>query len=328
MACRPLHHIALSAGVFAALVGAILAPPASAQPATAPAKSVWITLGTNSGPIPNAQRAEASNLLHSGDQTMLVDVGDAVAWQAAKAGYSLANIQTVLISHLHFDHTGGLFAVLSQRYQMGVLDTLTIYGPPGTQATVDGLTAAMVPAMGPLGVMRPLNNKPPKDTVKVVEIADGSKFSIGAVKVTAAQNAHFSASPQASTGLSVAYRFDLPDRSIVYTGDTGPSPSVERLAEGVDMLVSEITFDQGVAVAHIRKQRPGLPESAYASLAPHFEKEHLMPPDAGLMAAHAHAKSVVFTHDPLSAEEISRARGEVAQAYAGPVTFAKDLDRF
>jgi ribonuclease BN (tRNA processing enzyme) len=185
----------------------------------------------------------------------------------------------------------------------------------------------MTPAMGPLGVMRP-GGKLPKDTVKVVEIADGATFTIGTVKVTAARNSHFSASPHAQTGLSVAYRFDAPDRSIAYTGDTGPSPSVEKLADGVDLLISEITFDKGVAVENIRRQRPGLPDAAYASLAPHFEQEHLMPPDAGLLAARAHAKAVVFTHDPLSAEQIAKARGEVAQAYKGSVTFAKDLDRF
>jgi ribonuclease BN (tRNA processing enzyme) len=293
----------------------------------AAAKSVWITLGTNSGPIPNAQRAEPSNLLHTGNQTMLVDVGDGAAWQAAKAGYDLADIQTVLISHLHFDHTGGLFALLAQRYQMGITTTLTIYGPPGTRTTVDDLVAAMLPAMGPLGVMRPLG-KPPKDTVRVVEIADGSRFTIGSIKITAVQNTHFVASPQTSAGLSLAYRFDLPDRSIAYTGDTGPSTAVEELARGADLLVSEITFDRGVAVARIKRLRPGLPAAAYAKLAPHFEREHLMPPDAGLMAAHAGVKSVVFTHDPLSTEEIKRARREVVQTYRGPVTFAQDLDRF
>ena len=37
---------------------------------------------------------------------------------------------------------------------------------------------------------------------------------------------------------SLSFRFDLPGRSIVYTGDTGPSAAVETLAKGADLLVS------------------------------------------------------------------------------------------
>lgn len=39
---------------------------------------------------------------------------------------------------------------------------------------------------------------------------------------------------------SLSYRFDLGHRSITYTGDTGPSDAVTRLAQGSDMLVSEV----------------------------------------------------------------------------------------
>lgn len=304
-----------------------IASATSAQPLAAKPASVWVTLGTNSGPIPNPRRSEAANLLHSGDQTMLVDVGAGAVGQLTKAGYGLGDVQTVLISHLHFDHTSGLFALLSLRYQTGVTGLLTIYGPPGTQATVDGLVSAMVPALGPLGVMRPMG-KAPKDTVHVVEIGDGATFTVGQVRVTAAANSHFIASPQAAKDLSFAYRFDMPGRSIAYTGDTGPSAAVERLADGVDLLVSEISFDPGVAVARIKVQRPGLPDAAYAALEPHFSKEHLAPVEAGLMAQRAHAKAVVYTHNPLAPDAIGHARQEVAQAYKGPVTFAEDLAQF
>lgn len=35
-------------------------------------------------------------------------------------------------------------------------------------------------------------------------------------------------------------RFDTPDRSFVFTGDTGPSDAVTKLAEGADVLVTEV----------------------------------------------------------------------------------------
>jgi ribonuclease BN (tRNA processing enzyme) len=180
----------------------------------------------------------------------------------------------------------------------------------------------------PISNRHPADAKSPKDTVRVVEIADGSKFTLSQVRVTAGANSHYSASPEAAKDLSVAYRFDLPDRSIAYTGDTGPSADVERLAHGVDLLVSEISFEPGMAIARLKAARPGLPDAAWAALAPHFEKEHLSPEQAGLLAQHAGAKAVVFTHNPLAPEGIARAGQEVASVYSGPVTFAEDLAKF
>ena len=40
-----------------------------------------------------------------------------------------------------------------------------------------------------------------------------------------------------------AYRFDFPDRSIVFSGDTIPLDSVARLAEGADVLVHEAMYE-------------------------------------------------------------------------------------
>ena len=51
----------------------------------APDRSVWVELGTNSGPIPSATRSEPAHLLLWRDQMILIDVGDGAAEQLAKA---------------------------------------------------------------------------------------------------------------------------------------------------------------------------------------------------------------------------------------------------
>jgi hypothetical protein len=138
-----------------------------------PTASVFTVLGSNSGPIPNATRAEPANLLQYGDQAILIDAGDAAAMQLAKAGVDLGQVQTIFISHLHCDHTGGLFAVISQRFQSMNRGKLTIYGPEGTGATVDGLIAAMKPATARM------NRGDPAANLEVIEMTDGSKVSVG-----------------------------------------------------------------------------------------------------------------------------------------------------
>ena len=289
--------------------------------------SIWTTLGTNAGPIPNPTRSQPANLLRSGDETILVDVGDGAAGQLAKAGVPIDAVQTLFISHHHFDHTGGLFALLGMRYQILTRGVLTIYGPPGTKEVVDGLIAAMKPMARNVSVRA---RQSPEEAVKVVEIGDGSKVMIGAVAVTAASNSHYTFSPgsaEAAKFVSLSFRFDAPDRSIVYTGDTGPSENVERLARNADLLVSEI-IDPGAALASIKAARPDLPPTALTLIEQHFRAEHLVQDEVAKLAQRAGVKALVLTHNPIDSPGIARASKAIMMHYNGTITFAADLDKF
>lgn len=293
-------------------------------------KSVhWVTLGTNSGPLPNPQRAEPANLLQVGAQNILVDVGEGAPWQLSKMGLTLGDVDTIIISHLHFDHTSGLFAFLSLRYQGYFTSTVTIYGPPGTKRMVDALNAAMLPMTEmPSGMWKWMGTTPEK-LVKVVELEDGSDFTVGEVKVHTIVNSHYTlepGSPEAKKFLSFSYRFETPLRSIVYTGDTGPSKKVEALAQGADLLVSEI-MDPDIALAKIKEKRY-IPFFAENAVIEHFRNEHLSPHEVGLLASRANVKALVLTHDALPDEAIPNAGKQIAENYKGSVTFANDLDKF
>ena len=82
-----------------------------------PDRGLWVTLGTHGGPVPSAQRSQPANLLLEGDRAILVDAGDGAAGQLAKVGVPLPRLSAVFISHLHFDHTGGLPAIIGLRFQ-------------------------------------------------------------------------------------------------------------------------------------------------------------------------------------------------------------------
>lgn len=319
-----------------ALTGSLLTGNALAQADSSPSK--FITLGTNSGPVPNPQRAEASNVLVSGKTTILVDAGDAVAWQLAKADISLNKVRTVFLSHLHFDHTGGLFALLSQRFQINYPGVVTIYGPEATKQTVDALVKAMDPVYEDSGWILSALQDSPAAKVKVVEITDGSKVTVDGINVTVSKNSHYILAEKEGDkkvrGLS--FRFDLPDRSIVYTGDTGPSEDATKLAKDADVLVTEImdanvSYDKAIAVA--AKEEPNIAEKVAikfgaALLRNHFERQHLSPEEAGLMAKRANVKELVITHNALPDELLDDARKRIAVNYSGPVTFAADLQVF
>src|SRR5262245_65442676 len=66
------------------------------------------------------------------------------------------------------------------------------------------------------------------------------------IKLLAVENTHFAFHKGAAAGKhkSYSYRFESPDRVIVFTGDTGPSDAVTELAKNADLLVTETSSFQ------------------------------------------------------------------------------------
>lgn len=317
----------------------IAAAPALAEPAlptaakAVPEQGAFITLGTMGGPVAAPVRSQPANaLVHSG-RVYLVDAGDGAVQQLSRAGIMLPRVTGVFLSHLHADHTGGLSAVLALRNQTNVRDRLTIYGPPGTRELVGGLVASMQPAAR-VGYGIPGQPwMPPADTVNVVEIAGGETLIIDGMTVTAAQNSHYdfaAGSIEDRNYKSLSLRFDLPGRSIVYTGDTGPSAAVEALAKGADLLVSEM-IDMGGTLANVARNSPNMPTQARQMLEQHLSTHHLTPDAVGQLAAKAGVKALVITHFAAGTPDPVRTEGYKAQIrahYRGSLALANDLDRF
>lgn len=314
---RPLSVMLLLAGSCIAC--------AQEQPA-----NVFITLGTAGGPITEANRSQPANTLLVGDDLYLVDAGDGAAGQLAKAGFLIQQVRGLFLSHLHFDHTGGVMALLGLRMQLNADSTLMIYGPPGTQTLIDGLLEAMDP------IMKAAYGMPGQAwgaQVDVVELVDGSTVELAGLTVTAAQNSHFkipngSISDEKATSLS--FRFDMASRSIAFTGDTGPSKAVEELAQGADILVSEM-MDIPAVLANVLRITPDMPEQQYRGIEWHLTAHHITPQQVGEMAANAGVAHVVVTHmAPNIRDEATAARyrQQISETFDGEITIADDLERF
>lgn len=317
-------------GKVAALAISLAAAPANAAPACPALR--WVTLGTAGGPVPAPERAEPSNLLIAGDAHMLVDAGDGAVNQLARAKIAQPQITAVFISHHHMDHTGGLPALIGLRWMNNIPGKLKVYGPPGTQEIVNGALLAMKP-QSRIGFGLGTASPPPESSVEVIELADGAQVKIGEITVTAAANSHFDhpGPRQANEAQSLSYRFALGARSITYTGDTGPSDAVTRLAQGTDMLVSEVIALDSI-LASIRKSRPDMSEELFGQMRRHLSTHHITAADIGLMAAKAGARRVVLTHYAVPPGPIAPFakpfRADIARNYAGPVALAQDISSF
>lgn len=339
---KPLRAIFATAGMLTASLGSANAAEVHAS-ANAPTQSAavkspnacpamrWITLGTAGGPVPTIERAEPSNLLIAGGKHILVDTGDGTVNQLAKAGFLVGRVDTVFLSHHHHDHVGGLAAVIGLRWMNQFPGVLMVYGPPGTKEMVDGI----IHSLGPQSRIGFGLGKPPpspKESVQVVELDGKAPFKLADLTVTAVSNTHFDVDGKSGAGsaISLSYRFQLGNRSITYTGDTGPSVAVEQLAQGSDMLVTEV-IDLERLLAQIKIMRRDATPETLSNMSKHLSTHHVLAPDIGTMAARANVGRVVLTHfaipGPL-AESEPDLRAGIRQSYAGPLDLARDLSSF
>ena len=152
--------------------------------------------------------------------------------------------------------------------------------------------------------------------------------------MTAAENSHYALMPPQRRGQfkSFSYRIETPHGVIVFTGDTGPSDAVERLAKGADVLVAEANSrdpqDVEKVTASMAARSHWSPAQTRAFRA-HFEVEHLDTDEIGHLAAKAQVKAVLLYHyvPENKADQAAYVTG-VRTAFSGPVFAPDDLDRY
>lgn len=265
-------------------------------------------LGTAGGPGGHRHRSGIASLVHVGELRMLVDAGVGVVRQLTRVGLTVGDIDIVFLTHLHDDHTAGLPALMTFRHTMR-RGPLTLIGPPGTVALRDGVLAYMRTNTAIRGQEGRLVE--PATLFVARDVEPGVVHSADGLTVTAVENSHYALTEFESPQKSYALRFDAPDRSIVFTGDTGESREVEDLARAADVLISEMVTDEDVAA---------VPPPVQA----HMRAEHLSPTQVGRLAATAGVGTVVLSHyTDASPEDLDAIRRE----FSGAVVAGEDLMR-
>ncbi|UUT36169.1 MBL fold metallo-hydrolase [Microbacterium elymi] len=265
-------------------------------------------LGTAGGPGGHLHRAGIASLVTVGGRRILVDAGVAVVQQLAHAGCAVGDVDTVLLTHLHDDHTAGLPALMTFRHTMRGRP-LTVIGPPGTAALRDGILAYLRTNTAIRGREGSLPD--PATLLAAREVEPGVVMADAAVTVTAVENTHYALTSFDGAHRSYALRFDSGGRSIVFTGDTGESPAVTRLAAGADILVSEMVTEADAAAVP-------------APVRAHMRAEHLSPTQVGRMAAAARVRTVVLSHYTDAGPDDLAA---IAREFSGEIIAGEDLMR-
>jgi ribonuclease BN (tRNA processing enzyme) len=264
-----------------------------------------------------------SNVIVHDGLAYVVDCGLGVTSQLVRAGVPLNAVRNVFLTHHHPDHNVEYGPLLLLSWIAGRTSAIDAYGPPPlARMTADyermqGFTAHEWSAT--VGT-------PPFPTTVVHERETGGVVLRNAqVTVTSALVKHPPIRP------AFAYRFDFPDRSIVFSGDTVESDALVALAKGADVLVHEAMFYPAMSVemhalamwARVRGQvPPNTPQRVLASV----RADHTPVDRAGAVAAAAGVKTLVLSHlvPPVGVPDIVW-HEEAARHFAGRIIVARDL---
>ncbi len=155
----------------------------------------------------------------------LLDCG-ATSLAAMKGrGIEPAAIRTILVTHLHGDHFGGLPFLLSDaHYRARRKEPLTLAGPPGLAERLERLQEALYPFSTRRGLAF---------EVDIVELQERQTTEVGGLSVTPFEVLHPSGAP------SYALRVDYAGRVLAYSGDTSWTDALVEVAAGADLFLCE-----------------------------------------------------------------------------------------
>lgn len=191
-----------------------------------------IVLGSGSI-IPTKNRFSTSFLIEYSGGRILLDIGPGTIEKLRRLHIQPNSIDRLFITHFHLDHTLDLPVLIKVRMfnEYGGPNTsprkLNVYGPIGLKSFIDKLISHEGAYSYLYEMMRNL------DYLKISEVGEGCVDESENLRVYSVFVEHFN---------GVAYRLELDNVSIAYSGDTVYDERMLRLAEGVDILIHECSF--------------------------------------------------------------------------------------
>ncbi|MGP2439839.1 MBL fold metallo-hydrolase [Streptomyces sp. JW3] len=306
---------AVTAGGLPGLV--TTAGASTAATGTAGSERLSLTLlGTLGGPPPLAARFGISSALVVNGRTYVVDCGRGAVSQYMRAGLSMPSLAGIFLTHLHADHTADYFSFpllcAGVTGEQGFQSAVDVYGPgpSGLPSLLTDSAGATTPGLAELtrlanrsaaasttfflaehfgvdpATLLDVHEIMPPDSVGA---SSANTAPTGMAPFTVMENDDVKVSailvPHGAVYPAYAYRFDTEYGSVVFSGDTGPTPNIPRLAKGADVLVHEAA------------DMAALPELGYPTATiDHIRAVHTDVTLLGGIAAEAGVRTLMASH--------------------------------
>ena len=191
-------------------------------------KSVSVKFLGSGDAFGSGGRLQICILIEAAAAKFLLDCGASALISMKRFGVSSADIDKILITHLHGDHFGGIpFFILDSQLISKRTKPLLIAGPPGIKDRIHSAMEIMFPGS---------SRVKQKFRIEFQELQAGARTEMDQVFVTATKVAHASGSP------SYALRIECAGKSIVYSGDTEWTDNLIKVVRGADLFIAEAYF--------------------------------------------------------------------------------------
>ena len=264
------------------------------------------------GPELSAERASSSYLLwHNNKAIVMLDAGAGTSMRFAQSQAKWSDLEIVLFSHLHADHSNDLPALIKASWFGEKRKNLPIFGPFGNHlmpSTTEWLTQLFDQNDGAYRYLSDFYQEQshsnyllkPKNLKNITE--NQIIYDNGVLQIIAQQVDH-------GPIPAFAYLIKVCGKTIVFSGDTN--------GQGLNAFDSQQT---DLFIAH----------NAIAESAGRVAQSlHMKPSQIGLFAEQLNTKKLVLSHRmrrSLGAE--TSTTQFIRENYKGPITYADDLDVF
>ncbi len=255
------------------------------------------------GMLPLPKRFLTSLLIRHGGKSILIDCGESTQVALHLCGWSVKQIDHILITHFHGDHVVGLPGLLMTMGNNGRTEPVHIWGNPGLQRILDGLLV-VCPQLpfevvchditetdyqfmaGSLQVQAlPVEHRVPCVAYSLV-LPRAGKFDAARAKARNIPLQYWAPLQKGQTvtdGDTIYYPEDVlgaPRRGLklTYATDCRPSEALTNLAQNSDLFVAEGLYGD-------EEKQPGA-----------AEKGHMVYSEAATMARNAKVGQLWLTH--------------------------------
>ena len=277
------------------------------------ASTQLVILGSGT-PNPNPERGGSAYAVIVDNTPYLVDFGPGAirsfaalmpAWGGGMKEMDVTKIEHAFLTHIHSDHTTGLSDLLLTPWIMGRENKLNLYGPKGLEKMAGSLLDAYADDID----YRVNGTQPSNGTgyqFNFTELADGVVFQDRNLTVEAFKVNHGDFED------AYGFRFTSKDKVIVFSGDTGPSKSLERYAKDADILVHEVYSNAGF----LKKTK---------DWQIYHRGHHTSTYEVGEIASRAKPKLLVLSHILFWGADERDILEETRTTFSGNIKIAEDL---
>jgi ribonuclease BN (tRNA processing enzyme) len=246
-----------------------------------------VLLGTKGGPALRPLPAggsgpwPTSSLVEIAGRRIVVDCGLGVSRGLVDAGMRLADLDMIVVTHLHSDHVLELGPLVHTAWTAGLKTPVTVYGPPGIEDYWEGFLASM---RFDIDLRIADEGRPDlRDLVSLRIFGEGTVHRDESLAIDALRVDH----PPVTD--CFALRIEANGLVIVVSADTRHFPPLADFARGADILVHEAMLAAGVDALVARTANGD-------RLKEHLLASHTMAEDAGRIATAAGVGHLVLHH--------------------------------